>query len=130
MDLVECPSELPEEAKLGIELFNAGKFFEAHEHLETAWRAERTTKRYLYIGVLQAGVAYYHIQRCNYRGALKVIARSRRWLYQLPEWCGGINIQRLREDLDRVEQEVRRLGAENLIHFDPALFRELEIRTP
>ncbi len=125
----DCPSELPEEARIGLQLFNEGKFFEAHEYLELAWRAEASPKRYLYIGVLQAGVAYYHIQRRNYRGALKVIARSRRWLNLLPQWCGGINIAKLRNDLDAVEKVVRQLGPKGLDRFDENLFQPLEIRS-
>jgi len=119
---------LPEEAQLGIQLFNEGKYFEAHEHLELAWRAEPSPKRYLYIGILQAGVAYYHIQRRNYRGALKVIARARRWLNQLPIWYGGVHIAKLRADLDAIEAEVRRLGPHGLDRFDESLFHPLEIR--
>lgn len=125
----DCPNELPEEARIGLQLFNEGKFFEAHEYLELAWRAEASPKRYLYIGVLQAGVAYYHIQRRNYRGALKVIARSRRWLNLLPQWCGGINIAKLCNDLDAVEKVVRQLGPEGLDRFDENLFQPLEIRS-
>lgn len=125
----ECPDELPEEAQIGIQLFNQGKFFEAHEHLELAWRAEPSPKRYLYIGILQAGVAYYHVQQRNYRGALKVIARSRRWLNLLPQWCGGVNIDQLRADLDAVEKAVRELGPAGLDRFDERLFHPLEIRS-
>ncbi|MFN3309191.1 MAG: DUF309 domain-containing protein [Anaerolineales bacterium] len=125
----DCPSELPEEARIGLQLFNEGKFFEAHEHLELAWRAEASPKRYLYIGILQAGVAYYHIQRRNYSGALKVIARSRRWLNLLSQWCGGINIAKLCNDLDAVEKVVRQLGPEGLDRFDEHLFQPLEIRS-
>lgn len=119
---------LPEEAQKGIQLFNEAKYYEAHEHLELAWRAEPSPKRYLYIGILQAGVAYYHIQRCNYRGALKVITRARCWLNQLPDWYGGVHIARLRADLDVVEAEVRRLGPDRLDSFDETLFQSLEIR--
>lgn len=118
---------LAEEARIGIQLFNEGDYFEAHEHLELAWRAEPSPKRYLYIGILQAGIAYYHIQRRNYRGALKVIGRARRWLNQLPAWYGGVHIARLRADLDAVEAEVRRLGPGRLDTFDETLFRPLEI---
>ena len=124
----ECPGELSEEAQIGIKLFNEGKYFEAHEHLELAWKAEPSPKRYLYIGILQAGVAYYHIQRQNYRGALKVIARSRRWLNLLPEWCGGVNIRKLRDDLNIVEAEVKKLGPHGLDRFNVRLFRKLKIR--
>ncbi|MCS6908713.1 MAG: DUF309 domain-containing protein, partial [Anaerolineales bacterium] len=54
--LQRCPDVLPEEAQIGIRLFNEGRFYEAHEHLELAWRAEASPRRYLYIGILQAGV--------------------------------------------------------------------------
>lgn len=118
---------LTEEARIGIQLFNEGKYYEAHEHLELAWRGDPSPKRNLYIGILQAGVAYYHIQRRNYRGALKVIARARRWLNQLPAWYGGVHIARLRSDLDAVEAEVRRLGPGRLDTFDETLFHSVEI---
>lgn len=127
LQLKDCPDQLPEEAQIGIQLFNQGKFFEAHEHLELAWRAEPSPKRYLYIGILQAGVAYYHVQQRNYRGALKVIARSRRWLNLLPQWCGGVNIGQLRADLDAVEKAVRELGPAGLDRFDEGLFHPLEM---
>ncbi|HRQ33635.1 MAG TPA: DUF309 domain-containing protein, partial [Anaerolineales bacterium] len=50
----------------GLRLFNNGKYFEAHEALETAWLEERGKIRDLYRGILQVGVAYLHITRGNY----------------------------------------------------------------
>ena len=40
----------------GVRLFNAGRWFEAHEVLEDAWRAEPEDVRRLYQGLLQVGV--------------------------------------------------------------------------
>lgn len=128
MDVEEKSPSLPQEAIEGIRLFNQGEYYQAHEALELAWRAEPSSKRILYIGILQAGVAYYHVQRGNYRGALKVIARSRRWLNQLPPWFEGIHIEKLRHDLDEVEAEIRRVGPQGLNHFEQSLLRPIELR--
>jgi hypothetical protein len=68
---------------------------------------------------------YLHIQRANYRGALKVYTRSQRWLAPFPEVCRGIQVGRLRQDLDAVMREVRRLGPARLGEFNLALLKPL-----
>ncbi len=45
----------------GFKLFNLHHYFEAHEELETAWRAEKSWIKEMYRGILQVGVAYYQI---------------------------------------------------------------------
>jgi len=126
---IECHGPLPEAAVHGLEHFNAGDYFEAHELLEAAWRAEERSIRDLYRGVLQVAVTYYHIQHHNYAGAIKLIARLRKWLEPFPDTCQGINLARLREDVDRVETELHRLGPERIANFDSAFFRPVEYQT-
>jgi predicted metal-dependent hydrolase len=121
-----CQERLPLEAIEGLNAFNSGQFFEAHEHLETAWRDEQRPVRELYRGVLQVAVGYYHISRENYTGARKMFARSRRWLSPFPAVCGGINLQHLRQDMDRVEAELVRLGPDHIADFDHSLFKLVE----
>jgi hypothetical protein len=82
--------------------------------------------RDLYRAVLQVGVAYYQIQRGNYRGALKMLQRSVQWLVVLPDRCQGINIARLREDSFRVRAELERLGEMRFSEFDHSLLRGVE----
>ncbi len=60
----------------GIALLNNQEYFEAHEVLETAWRAEKKPIRTLYQGILQAGIAYYHLRRGNRTGTLKLLNRA------------------------------------------------------
>jgi predicted metal-dependent hydrolase len=60
----------------GVRLFNAGRWFEAHEVLEDAWRAEPGEVRHLYQGLLQVGVGLLHASRGNLRGALSVLDRG------------------------------------------------------
>ncbi len=114
----DCNSSLPELARLGIERFNQGEYWLAHEALEDAWNAEPAPIKELYRGILQAAVIYHHISQQNLRGALKVYQRSQRWLTPLPDICQGVDIARLRTDLDAAIAEVRRLGAERLAEFD------------
>lgn len=119
----DCSAPLHPNAILGFEHFNKGEYFEAHEELETAWRAEDGEIRDLYKGILQAGVTYLHITRANYDGAIKVYKRSQKWLTKWPDVCRGVEVERLRKDLNAAIAEVRRLGPERLSEFDLALLK-------
>ncbi len=119
----DCNAPLHPHAAEGLRLFNEGKYFEAHEALEAAWLEEKGKVRDLYRGILQVGVAYLHITRGNYNGALKVYGRSLKWLEGWPPVCRGIEVEELREDAERVMEEVKRLGAKRIGEFDPALLK-------
>ncbi len=125
-----CDSPLSDMVIHGLELYNAGEYFEAHEVLETAWRAEPSPIRELYRGVLQAGVAYYHILNGNYTGALKMIARCRPWLEPFGDRCLGIDLAILREDLQAVEAELRRVGPDGILHFNRRLLKPVVYERP
>ena len=109
-----------------MKLFNSGNFFEAHEELEDAWREEKGEVRNLYRGILQTAVVYLHITRGNYDGAIKVHERCIKWLKVWPAVCRGVQVGKLRNDLEDVIQEVRRLGRENINRFDISMFKNVE----
>jgi len=122
-----CQGELHPEALHGLHLFNAGAYFEAHEALENAWRAEQGPVRDLYRGILQVGVAYYHILRGNYPGARKMFQRCRQWLDPFPAVCRGVDVDGLRTDYNAVEQLLIRFGPSRISligrsHFKPISF--------
>jgi len=119
----DCNGKLPAHAIEGLQLFNAGKYFEAHEALELAWKAEKESIRRLYQGILEAGVVYLHIQRGNYEGALKVYGRSMIWLNRFPESCRGVDVATLRRDIGAAIAEVERLGPSRIGEFDPSMFK-------
>ncbi|NCP86232.1 DUF309 domain-containing protein [bacterium] len=116
-------------ARRGIELFNAGEYFEAHEALEAAWRAEPGEIRNLYQGILQAAVCYFHLLRGNHAGALKMSARATRHLSPLPEIYGGVNVAALRRGLQTVSAALKALGAENIQQFDRSLLHPVRMET-
>jgi predicted metal-dependent hydrolase len=119
----DCDAPLHPNAILGFKHFNKGEYFEAHEELETAWRAETDEIRDLYQGILQVGVTYLHITHNNYDGAIKVYWRSQKWLAKWPNTCRGVEVERLRRDVNAVIAEVRRLGPEHLAEFDLTMLR-------
>ncbi len=119
----DCDGPLHPRAREGILLFNQHSYFEAHEELEAAWKAEPGKIRELYQGILQAAVTYLHITRGNYPGAVKVYGRSMRWLRPWPALCRGVNVEQLRRDLDQAIQEVQRLGASQIMNFNRDLFK-------
>ena len=114
----DCKSPLHPDAILGIDRFNAGKYWLAHEALEDAWIAETGPVRDLYRGILQASVVYHHVSQQNFRGALKVYQRSQKWLKKRPDTCRGVDVAQLRDNLDEALNEVKYLGTENLAKFN------------
>jgi predicted metal-dependent hydrolase len=122
----ECQGALHPKAIEGIHLFNEGKYFEAHEELETAWREETGAIRDLYRGILQVAVTYLHITRGNYDGAVKVYGRSLKWTRGWNDVCRGVNIKKLRNDAEITMKEVERLGKERIRDFDVSLFQPIQ----
>ena len=118
-----CNAPLHPQAAEGLRLFNAGDYFEAHEALEDAWNAEKGKVRDLYRGILQIAVVYLHVTRRNYNGAVKVYARSQRWVKDWPDICRGIRVEELRRDAEAVIREVKRLGPERISDFDNSLLK-------
>ncbi len=124
----DCSGPLHPKAIEGLELFNAGHYWHAHEALEAAWREETGEIRHLYQGILQVGVAYLHAQRGNYDGALKLYHRCQHWLAPFPDECRGIDLAQLRADLETVIAEVRQLGPEHIGELDQSLLKPVIYR--
>jgi hypothetical protein len=123
----ECEEALPDLARQGVEKFNAGEYYKQHDLFEEQWMKTEGPVRDLYRAVLQVGVAYFQIQRGNYRGALKMLQRSVQWLVVLPDICQGINIKKLRDDSFKVRAELERLGENRLDEFDMSLIQGVEM---
>jgi predicted metal-dependent hydrolase len=118
---------LSEEARAGVVAFNAGAYFEQHEHFEHAWMAEPRPIRELYQGILQVGVAYYQIQRGNWAGALKMFRRGLPRLRGLPPVCQGMRVDRFRATAEAIHAEITALGPERLAEFDQTRLPQIEL---
>jgi len=64
----------------GIELFNAGEFFECHEVLEDIWRPSVGEDRFFLQALIHYAVSFYHHQQCNRTGATLQLEKGLRKL--------------------------------------------------
>jgi len=123
---VACNEQLSPLAQRGLEEFNRGEYFEAHETLEHAWNADQSPSKELYRAILQVAVAYLQIERGNYRGAVKMFLRMRQWFAPLPDHCRGVDVSRLRQDAQRVYEALIEKGPEDIAAFDRSLFKAVQ----
>ncbi len=122
VDETRCQDPLPELVIQGITMLNAGEFFECHEVLEDAWNAERAPIRLMYQGILQIGVACYHVQKKNWRGAVKVIEKGLPKIKRFAPMCMGLDIAKLVADSQAIRAELDRIGPDWQDEFNTALF--------
>ncbi len=88
----------------GIQLFNDGKFWHAHEEWEEAWKATADPDlRRFYQGIIQTAAALVHWQRGNPRGIHLNWNKARAKLANLPAEMMGLDLLRLIEHMDRFE---------------------------
>ena len=116
-----CHETPPALLQRGIAEFNRGEFFKQHETLEDLWRAETRPIRTLYQGILQIGVALYHVQRRNHHGAIYMLTRGTNYLRPFAPACQGVDVADLLAHAARVLKAVARLGPDDLDAFDWSL---------
>ena len=84
-------------------LFNAGRYFEAHEVLERLWLAAEGLDRDLYQGVLQVAVGLHHEARGNRKGAASMLAKGVSRLAPLAPSRLGVDVAGLLDDVRTFE---------------------------
>ncbi len=126
VDTGRCQDAPPPLLLEGLRLFNQGQYYQCHELIEDAWVAEKAPVRVLYQGILQIGVACYHVQNKNWRGAIKVLERGVPKVGRFAPTCMGINITKLLQEAEAVRQELLRLGPEWQGAFNQQLFPTIE----
>ena len=112
------PEELPDLVLRGIEEFNRGEFFECHEYLEEAWMHESGRIRYLYQGILQVGVGFYHLQNGNWRGATGLLRNGTTRLKEFEPAALGVDVAKLIRQSESCLQQLETLGRERINEFD------------
>lgn len=89
-----------------VTLFDARRFFEAHEFLEWIWKSDEVpdADREFWKGVTQVAVGFTHAQRGNAKGAVTLLERACRYLAGYPSPYYGI-------DRDALSAAARRMVA-------------------
>lgn len=85
--------------KTGVEHIRAGRWFEAHEELETAWRAAPAEERDFYQGLVHVAVAWYQHGRGNRVGTERQLDKALRRLAAFEPEHRGVDVAALRRQL-------------------------------
>jgi predicted metal-dependent hydrolase len=95
----------------GIDLFNAGQFFECHEAWEHVWNRSEGDEKLAIQGLIQAAVAILHLERGNHEGAESLYAKARAKLDPLPDNFRQVAIAELRQALGEFFTSARAANA-------------------
>ena len=121
-----CRDSLPTLAQQGLIAFNHGEFYRQHDLFEALWMETQGPVRNLYKAILQVGIAYYHIESGNYRGAYKMLQRSVQWLESLPSSCQGIDLDQFRIDAYAVRDHLACVMRGDIQQFDHAYLKPIK----
>jgi uncharacterized protein len=106
-------STLDEAFERAVALFDARRFFEAHEFFEHIWKSAWVdpADKAFWKGVTQTAVGCCHVQRGNDRGAVTLLERAAEHLAPYPERHRGVDTVALAEAARSVAAQVRTEGA-------------------
>ena len=88
-----------DELERGVDLFNQGRFFDAHEILEDVWRHSPIGDKKFFQGLVQIAVAFHHHSTGNLTGMRSVLRRALTNLSSAPRDFSGIDLASLRYSL-------------------------------
>lgn len=89
----------------GLDLIRAGRYFDAHEELELAWRAAPPNERDFYQGLVHVAVAWYQAGRGRSIGRERQLAKAARRLAPFTPVHRGVDVAALLEQVDAARGE-------------------------
>jgi len=97
--------------KRGLEAIRAGRYFEAHEELEEAWRAARAEERDFFQGLVHVSVAWYQAGRGRPVATGRQLEKAERRLASFAPVYRGVDVASV---LAQVEAAQRRVASGSL----------------
>ncbi|SRR6266545_3315609 len=85
----------PSPYELGVARIRQRRYFEAHEELETAWRADEPAERDFLQGLVHVAVAWYQAGRGNAVGCARQLEKAARRLGPYAPAHRGVNVDGL-----------------------------------
>jgi uncharacterized protein len=92
----------------GLALIRAGRFFEAHEELELAWRAADPAERDFYQGLVHVAVAWYQAGRERPVATASQLAKASRRLAGFAPEHLGVDVADVLAQVERAQATVAR----------------------
>jgi predicted metal-dependent hydrolase len=111
------PNDPEQLLAIGIEHFNARRFFQAHETWETAWHPSPDDERDFWQGLTQLAVGFTHYQRGNPAGSVTLLRRGARRIGKYPDVYKGVPVGKLAAAARAAADEIEQVGTATPIDF-------------
>ena len=98
----------------GLDAYEAGDAFEAHEHWETLWRQETAPDRRRYLQALVQIAAAVHKHRTDPAAAARILARAAAKLASLDPGGWELDLDALRGAVDTAQRALTADGSGDL----------------
>jgi len=92
--------------KVGLEHIRARRFFEAHEELETAWRAAAAEERDFHQGLVHVAVAWYQAGRGRPVATARQLEKAARRLGPFAPVHRGVDVADVLAQVERARATV------------------------
>jgi predicted metal-dependent hydrolase len=92
--------------KRGLDDIRSGRFFEAHEELELAWRAAAPEERDFYQGLVHVAVAWYQAGRGRRVGTERQLEKAARRLAPYAPEHRGVDVADVLAQVARARERV------------------------
>lgn len=113
----ELPDDPERLLEIGIEHFNAGRFFQAHETWETAWHPSPSDEREFWQGMTQLAVGFTHYQRGNPKGSVTLLQRGARKISKYGDVYKGVPVAALAAAARKAAASIERAGTTTPVEF-------------
>ena len=106
---------------LGIELYEAGHYWNAHEAWEQVWMDAPNELRLLYQGLIQVTAAFVHVTKGEYPGSVRLLIAGIEKLAGYEPERLGVDISGLLDQSRRALTRLLELGEGRIRQFDMAM---------
>jgi predicted metal-dependent hydrolase len=113
--------------RAGIELYNNGSYFEAHEAWEEVWLDAENSEREFYQGLIQITAAFVHVTRNEYPGSVRLLDAGISKLARYGVRKEGIELAAFVEGARKARESLIALGEKRMGEFDRGLIPVIQV---
>ena len=114
--------------RAGIEQYNAGYFFQAHETWEDLWLQSPWPVRRFLQGLIQTAAAFVHLVRHEYPGTIRLLASGLEKLSDFAPSYMGIDVAALIQQAAQARSALVELGPSRFDEWDREKIPQIAIR--
>lgn len=120
-----------EEFQRGVQLFNSGEFWLAHEAWENVWKAHDEDERLFFQGIIQLAAAYHQIDtHASFRGLISNFGKAYEKLEVFAPSYLGVYVKPLLKAIEVSRAEAEERGEKGMRDFPSALIPKIQFHAP